>query len=194
MAQKPNNLPLIVVAVCAAGALLGLNIMQQNNDPVIREKVSKEQEREQAKKNAANAKNNPPPTQSGETSPGANEVASWGGMKSFGKPGGKPKIVVAWQWTPAIQGNSSSIYTAVETIKKVMPTAEIDAVNLDAKPGGATKPGVSVDGTLRVPLGPNGTLPPEQGLIPALMSGGPGRSGGVPSTSDSPKASDAPKK
>ncbi|MBC7805370.1 MAG: hypothetical protein H7145_04395 [Akkermansiaceae bacterium] len=169
MAQKPSNLPLIVVAVAATGLLIGFNAMQLNSDPQIREKKAKEAEREAAKKQTEQARNSPQPTPPAESVPGANDVATWGAEKEFGQSGGKPVVTIAWEWTPALQGNSSSVYSAVEAVKKSLPTAAIRAVNLDAKPGGF-QPGISVDGSLREPVAADGTFPQEGKIIASLKS------------------------
>ncbi len=167
MAQKPSNLPLIVVAIAAAGLLIGVNAMQNNSDPLIREKKAKEAEREAAKKQAEQQKNTPPQTPGSASVPGANDVATWGAEKTFGTPGGKPSVTVAWEWTPAVQGDSSSVYTAVEAVKKAYQGAAIRAINLDAKPG-TIKPGISVEGSLREPTAADGTFPQEGKIIASL--------------------------
>lgn len=172
MAQKPSNVPLVVVTVAAVALLVGITAMQNNSDPNIREKMEKEAEREAAKKQADNAKDNPQPTPPTESVPGANDVASWGAEKSLGQPGGKPSVTIAWEWTPAVQGNPSSVYSAVEAVKKAYPSAAIQAVNLDAKPG-AFPAGISVDGSLREPVAADGTFPQEGKIIASLKSAGP---------------------
>lgn len=167
MAKKPSNAPLIVVVIAAAGLLIGITAMQNNSDPAIREKIAKEAEQEAAKKQAEQAKNNPTPAPPVEQVPGANDVATWGAEKTFGKPGGKPFVTVAWEWTPAVQGNPSTVFSAVEAVKKAYPDAVIQAVNLDAKPS-KFMPGISVDGSLREPVAADGTFPQESMIIVSL--------------------------
>ena len=156
MAQKPSNLPLILFAVVGLGGLIGFNVLQQNNDPAIQERKQKEAEQEAARKQSKESANNPAPSE--QTVPGANDVATWGAKKQFGKPGGSQKVTIAWEWTPAVQGNPSSIYTAVDMVKTMLPTAEIQVVNLDNNSGTGT-PGILLDGTMQVPALPDGTFP-----------------------------------
>ncbi|MBC8139046.1 MAG: hypothetical protein H8F28_24495 [Fibrella sp.] len=169
MAQRPSNLPLIVVGIAAAAALIGVNVMQNNSDPLIREKKAKEAEREASKKQMEQARNNPQPTPPAQSAPGVNEVATWGAEKIFGQADGEPAIVIAWEWTPALQGDSSSLYTAVEAVKVALPTAAIRVINLDAKPG-TFKPGVSVDGSLREPVSADGTFPQAGKILATLKT------------------------
>lgn len=167
MAQKPSNLPLIVVSVAAAAALIGANVMQNNSDLLIREKKAKEAEREAAQKQTEEVRKNPPKSMPGKPAPGTDEVAAWGAEKTFGQPNGKPSVVIAWEWTPALQGEPSSLFSAVETVKKLYPSAAIRVVSLDATPG-AFQPGISVDGSLRGPVAADGTFPQEGELIASL--------------------------
>lgn len=158
------------MGVVAVAALFGINVMQQNSDPAIVKKRQDEAEREARKtesKKMTEATQRP-----GATAPiaGADAVAGYGAEMSLGEPGGKPDITVTWEWTPTVQGNPSSVYAAVESVKKVLPNAAITVVNADAKPG-AKATGIYVNGKLRVSPGSDGTFPAEPQLIPALMGG-----------------------
>ncbi len=162
MAQKRNNLPIIIAAVAAIGGVVGLNVIQQRADPKFIEQ--EEQERE-AKDAAAKQKTSTALQQESESSqsPGANEVVIWGPEKVLGKVGGTPKVVVAWEWTPSIQGNPSSVADAVEAVQKTLPGSEVDVINLDAKPGAAPI-GISINGTVQVEPQPGGIFPPAAAI------------------------------
>jgi hypothetical protein len=164
--RKSNNLPIILIILLAIGGLIGLNVMGQKNDPIVQEKMAKDAEAEAQKKAMASGKQATPPPPP-EQAPGANDVAAWGAEKTFGSPSGKPTIVIGWSWTPAVQGDPSSVYNALQAVQKVLPNAMIRVVNLDAN-SGAAAPGVAVNGKVVVQPSPDGTFPPESAIIPAI--------------------------
>lgn len=166
MPGRPNNTPIIAgIVLLAIGGIVGLNIMQQKNDPTLQEKIAKDQEQE-ARKNQKNTPVTPP---SAPETPGASEVVTWGAEKVLGKPGGSPTITVGWAWTPALQGDPGSVYTAVDMMQKTLPSAAIRVVNLDAKPG-AVPSGIAVGGAVKMAAMPDGTFPPAMAMSGMLKS------------------------
>jgi hypothetical protein len=166
MPGKPNNLPIIIVAVAALGGIVLLNMFQQGNDPVIQEKIQKEAERK-AQEEAQKKAGTPAPPPDAPQTPGANEVVLWGAESLQGKPGGSPKVTLGWTWTPTVQNDPSTIYSAVQGVKKVLPNAEIRVVDLDLKPN-AVPAGIAVKGKVEVPVMPDGTIASQEVLFDNL--------------------------
>jgi len=172
MAQKPSMVPLIVVGGVAVAALLGINILQQNSDPAIVAEKQKEAERKASEEAAKNAPKDPAKPVAAVPAAGADELVIWGAKKSFGVAGGKPEITVTWEWTPAVQGNPSAVFSAVEAVKKTVPNAAITVVNHDMS-GGNAPLGIAVNGTMRLPALSDGTFPPEQAIVSAVKADAP---------------------
>lgn len=171
MAQRPSMVPLIVVGGVALAALLGFNFIQSNSDPAIVAEKQKEAEREASK---AAAKNAPKGGERPAAPPvaGADELVTWGAKKTFGTASGKPAITVTWEWTPTVQGNPSAVFSAVETLKRAVPSAAITVVNRDTT-GGNAPLGITVDGAMRLPALADGTFPPEPAIVGAIQAGTP---------------------
>lgn len=87
----------------------------------------------------------------------AGQLVTFGEEKVLGKQDGKPEIMLAWQWTPEVQADPKKVTDAVETIVKVLGTAKIRVVNIDAKPD--MTPGVYVNGIRRFEPQADGAFP-----------------------------------
>jgi hypothetical protein len=163
MAKQPSNGPLIAGIGIALLLLLGANIMAQKANPEIAQKEAEAKEQEEAKKN-------PPasPSASSPASAGANELVSLGDRATFGKKDGATKIVVGFEWTPAVQGNPGLIYDAVSHLKGMAQNASIEVVNVDQHP--EVTPGIGVNGKTVVPLKSDGSLDMEGNNMQELMS------------------------
>lgn len=168
MANKPSNVPLYIAGIAAVGALGLLGVIQSNSNPEIQEKKEKEAERKQRDATAKNPSATPAQAMG---APGANDVATWGAETTLGDPKGDPAVTVAWEWTPAVQGNPASINDAVQAAKIAFPKAAIHVINLDAKPG-AAKPGISVAGVVKAAPSADGTFPPLSSLMGQLRAPG----------------------
>jgi hypothetical protein len=91
-----------------------------------------------------------------------------GEKSSHGNKDSKVKVVIGYEWTPAVQGNPGTIYDAVDNLKKMASGASIQVVNRDADP--SVPAGISVNGKLVMAAQPDGTLPNQSGAMSGLMS------------------------
>lgn len=161
-ASRRSSPVLFIVIGVAIASLVGLNIMQQNNDPAFQEKIAREAEREAAKKAAKQNEvktKDPKEAQEEMARQGpANELVTYGAEKMLGSSNGKHKVTIGWLWTPEVQGNPALVYNAIQMAKTELPDATVRVVNLDAKPG-AVPPGLAVDGTVMTGLTPDGGIP-----------------------------------
>lgn len=189
MANSPSRTVLIAGVVVALGAVLLLNNMAQQINPAEQERRAKEQEAKQeaeAAKKRPEGAGSPTPVAPGVQG-GGSELVMLGDDTVLGTKGGKPKIVVSYQWTPQVQGAPTLVYNVVQSLQK-MAGAQIRVVNYDLHPD-APAPGVYVDEKLITPAASDGSLKLQPGSINSETGGKPGGGTAVP---PGPKATPIP--
>jgi hypothetical protein len=180
MAAQSSRTPVLIAGiVLALGGIVGLNMLQERNDPKYQERMEKERQREEAKKAQEQAAKSP--AQGGgltEQDP-ANSLATFGAEKTLGQPNAKASVTVGWRWTPQVQADPRLVYGAIDALQKAAPSASIRVVNLDAKPG-AVPEGVTVNGSTIVPAGPDGRIVAEAvgTAVPSILQSSAASSGG----------------
>ncbi|MDX1931870.1 MAG: hypothetical protein SFU56_04625 [Capsulimonadales bacterium] len=172
MARQPSNTPLIIAVVLALVLLLGANMMAQNNNPEIQERLEKERAEKEAAKQAEKGDSQAKDKESmmenaPATSGDPSDLVLYGERKTLGEKSGFPRIVIGYSWTPAIQQNPSSITKIAQQLEKLVPKASIEVVNIDSNPG--TPAGVTVNGKLEVPVRPDGTPNVDGSSMRGLM-------------------------
>lgn len=162
-----SRAPLIAGVVLAIAVLLGLNVMQQRNDPALQKQAEQLREQEEAKKQESNAAS----SAAAPSAPaaGANRLAEIGDSFMVGSDKAPREVVLGWQWTPEVQANPSKVYDAIEEIQKAANSSggrfRVRIVNVDANP--SVPPGISIGGVVRVAPQPDGAIQ-RQALMPAL--------------------------
>ena len=162
MAKAPSRAPLVVGVGVTLLLLLGVNLMSQKLDSGNKEADDHAEEQKSSAKSDAKAAPQAQPAY------GGNDLVALGPNATLGQKDAPTKIVIGYEWTPAVQSNPASVYGAVEQLQKMAPNAEIKVVNRDEDP--TAPPGISMAGKTFVPLKADGTLDVQGSGIAALQS------------------------
>ena len=155
--RKPSYTVPVAVGVLAVGSLVMMNVISQKNAPKTEEQQEAEQHADEAKATPA-----APAVETKTAVPvaGGDELVMKDGSFDVGPATATKKIVVGYEWTPAIQADPGAIQKIANMVQQAAPEAKISVVNVDENPG--VPVGIQVDGKVVAPIGDDGIVPPAQ--------------------------------
>lgn len=169
MARRPSNTPLIAGAGIVLALGVGLNFAQYQARPKTQYELRDEAEAE-ARKAEKTPEAAPPPPAAASPS---NKLVELGPDSRIGPPTAEKTVVVAYHWTPEVQAEPMRVWGPVEMLEKMAKSnnAAIRLVNLDHPDAPKLPAGISMKGSVMVPLRPEGGFEPKliQEAVPRMM-------------------------